>query len=172
VESSGSGASEFDPRKAAEAARLCQSFANQVSEFMGSLYSCAFSIWHVLNLPPNVFLRELITRKIEPAIPPSVEQIASLLMQYRSSPGELLAKFPNEGTSFALAEFFGVVALFNYGWSAEAADHFVRLVAQCEASLVPKVCECLLVHPLVQIYFREVLLPVFGNLLRLPFCRI
>jgi hypothetical protein len=151
-------------RKSAEATRLCESFTNQVSEFMGSLYSCAFSIWHVLNLPPNVFLRELISRKIEPAIPPSVEQIANLLMQYRSSPLELLAKFPNEGSSFALAEFFGVLALFNYGWSAEAADHFVRIVAQCDPPLIPKICECLLVHPLVQIYFREALSPVFQKL--------
>jgi hypothetical protein len=148
-------------RKLCELRRLRQYFATQVSELMLAIHDASICLWTIMNTKPHAVMRDLFSRKYTASPGPVDPRICEALAKLRSDPTDYLQRNCSDGGMLSLNSFVCVLSLFNFIWSREWSEQFAQLIIRSPANVVPKLCDCLLVHPLTQVFFRSALTGAF-----------
>lgn len=113
-----------------------------------------------MHSKPAPSLQSTLKQQFTATVPNSKATIARFLRDLRSNPAPLFSKFAQEHTK-SPHTFMCILCLFNFCWSEESVDMFLEFMQQADPKLRPSLCECLLVNPLVHVYFRSSIGPAF-----------
>ncbi|KAH0786567.1 hypothetical protein GPJ56_009525 [Histomonas meleagridis] len=147
-------------RKEEEVKRLQISYDTQLRDYMYSLYVSAVSIWTVLNKPNQ---KELISAvDSQPSNVVSKAKLLNQLQKFQNDSSAFAEKFSKMSGPLTLNAFLCLLSVYNFLWSVESCESFAEFISHVDDdSIVEKLCQCLLVHPLIQNYFSIVISKAF-----------
>ncbi|OHT15331.1 hypothetical protein TRFO_42592 [Tritrichomonas foetus] len=153
-------------RKHAEVKTLCQSYEKQIRHLIYLIYIQSNNIWYHLN---NEKLKSLHAGE-EPgpekdAPPEFAIKLSDFFDGLFNFTKSNFTSRPHE--SLPKDFFIFLLSLFNFCWSKESSDLFCDFIIRIDPIVQPKYAQCLLAHPLIQIYFISALQPVFSQLNKL-----
>ncbi|KAH0787014.1 hypothetical protein GPJ56_009012 [Histomonas meleagridis] len=150
-------------RKRAEVKRIQKTYEAQVQTYIYQLYVSALHIWEHINNTDDVSSETYLQNiKPQPTESEINEEISSTLAKIKDNPKQFIDSLSST-THLERDDFIFLLSLFNFFWSKESIDLFLRFVTQVEGIIETGLSQCFLVFPCVQIYFISALKPVFEN---------
>ena len=148
-------------RKKHEVKTLFNSYEKQIKDLIHNLYDFSNHLWFHLNEKSFDYLNN-IPNDVNNC--ENTQEITLKLASFRGSLNHFVSSNFVDDPYLPRRFFVLVLSLFGFLWSKESADLFCEFLIQLEIKLLPKYAQCLLVNPLVQIYFISVLRPIFDKI--------
>jgi len=149
-------------KKHDEAIRLQVSYEVQAQSLISDLYRDSIVIWKVIfeednNIEPYLSINTDFPKTKN-------EKIIDFVQQNRLNVIEIVDSNFGAQPTLSLDGMLFIMMHFNFLWSFEHCELFTQIVTQSSQSLAAKFCSCLIIQPLIRIYFITSLKPVFSAL--------
>lgn len=170
-----------EERKREEVKRLCESYEIQFRHLIYLLYHLSIQLWHHIKNNPN-FEQDPNSKNINfvdfyknlsgiPSEPPEQtikadSKVINEISQLQNQLGTLIQN--DNDTLFSFDNFLLILTSFDFFWSKEMTESFTNFILTLNNPNNQKLIQCLVVHPLVHLYFRSSLQHIFSMIGQLP----